>query len=157
YTFGYSAEVRAIIDLTREFSVNCFVARTDALPNDLSFILELDSAEDSALIAQVGRRKKPIFSYAATAFFRSESIESRQFLKHPNRQRDENSLLLRCSLLWSPLWFSGRSIKEPLEYWRLIASESEARELEGVTEPVLIDGSLSRAESSIHRREDLDA
>jgi hypothetical protein len=111
YSFGLARRLSNVTDVTAAFSSNCFVARSSLLPPDLGTLGLMETAEDSLVIAVVTRRKRPVFSYKATAFFRRGFEDESDFASHPSRQRDLLSLNRRAGMLLSPAWlnYSGTS------------------------------------------------
>jgi hypothetical protein len=108
-TFGVEQHPARVADITSGFTSNCFVARTTLLPPDLESLGELETAEDSLLVAFVVRNKRPVFSYKPTAFFRRGFDGESEFARSRSRSRDISSLRLRTSMLMSPVWLSPGS------------------------------------------------
>lgn len=150
HTFGYRDQPRSVPEVTREFSSNCFVARISALPSDLAHEPAMETAEDSHLIALVSRRRRPIFSYRATAFFHADSADSSKYSSHPNRRQDETALLLRSSLLYAPEWLDQTSLQDCLETWRRAEAHHDAK-----SRRIVVDGVREPRDRSIHEREDI--
>jgi hypothetical protein len=104
HTFGLRHEAAAIAELTAAFSSNCFVARTALVTAHLEALEDLETAEDSLLIAIVCRNKRPVFSYKATAFFRRGYPGESGFATNSARERDLRSLQLRAGMMLRPTW-----------------------------------------------------
>jgi hypothetical protein len=109
YTFGYPENMGSVSDITAAFSSNCFIARTDLIPEKIE-APDMETAEDSLMISLIARRQKPIFSYQATAFFAQNASDGSAFQTHEHRKRDETSFLLRSSLLHAPSWLNQGSV-----------------------------------------------
>jgi hypothetical protein len=131
HSFGYRSDIRSINDVTREFCSNCFVARTKLLPREVT-IPEMETAEDSLLISLVVRRRKPIFSYQATAFHTLNASSGSGYQTHQQRDRDELSWHLRSGLLYSPDWLNQGSISPVLEVYQSNARSEEQYDKEVV-------------------------
>jgi hypothetical protein len=116
--FGFSSAIRAIDDITREFSPNCFVARTDLLPKEVD-VPAMETAEDSLIIGLIVRQQKPVFSYQATAFHIHSSDGSR-FATHPQRTKDEISFFTRSGFLYRPAWLNSGPISDALGLWKRV-------------------------------------
>jgi len=114
-TFGFARAPLTILDVTSAFSSNCFIARTALLPPDLESLSELETAEDSLVVAFVARNMRPIFSYKPTAFFRRGYAGESNFASALSRERDMLSLHLRTGLLLSPIWLPRASSTFPGE------------------------------------------
>ena len=114
--FGFRGEIRTIDDITREFSPNCFIARTDLIPNEID-IPAMETAEDSLLISLVVRNQKPVFSYQATAFH-IHSSDGSGFATHPQRADDEISLFTRAGFIYRSDWLHRDSISDALALWK---------------------------------------
>lgn len=112
-TFGLRREAATVAEVTASFSSNCFVARTALVQPHLAVLDDLETAEDSLLIAIVCRNKRPIFSYKATAFFRRGYSGESDFASIPTRARDLRSLQLRAGMLLRPAWLHN----PPQQQW----------------------------------------
>jgi hypothetical protein len=115
--FGFDREPRDGLGVQAAIGTNCFVARSDLLSESMLDVPEMETAEDSLLIALVSRRSKPIFSYKATAFHRRDAPDGSQWQTHPRRVEDEISLSLRAGLAWSPQWLSHPTFEVPQKMW----------------------------------------
>lgn len=118
YTFGFRKEPRSIEDVTGEFSSNCFIAKSELIPENLEFLPSQETAEDSFIIALVTRRKRPVFSYKATAFFSRHHEDQSDFINSPYRRRDLMSYILRAGLLYSPSWLPSGSTQLTHDAWQ---------------------------------------
>lgn len=149
YTFGYRGDIHSLADVVREFTSNCFVARTDALPNEIDFP-DMETAEDSFLIGLVARFQKPVFSFSATAFFKHDARDGSRFAKHPQRKRDEASLLLRSELFYCPAWLNHGSVAMVLGQQNRVAITASPRVDE---HSVLFDGTPASSTNPINQPE----
>jgi hypothetical protein len=109
FTFGLEQQPSRVVDVTKAFMSNCFVARTALLPPDLDSLSGLETAEDSLLVAILVRNKRPVFSYKATAFFRRGYDGASDWQTHASRSRDLDALRLRTSKLFRPVWIASGS------------------------------------------------
>jgi hypothetical protein len=116
--FGFSGEIQTVDDITREFSPNCFVARTGLLPKEVD-IPAMETAEDSLMIGLIVRHQKPVFSYQATAFH-IHSSDGSGFATHPQRASDEVSFFTRSGFLYRPAWLNSGPISDALEAWNRV-------------------------------------
>jgi hypothetical protein len=158
HTFGFNGEVKSVWDVTREFSSNCFVARTAALPH-LDLVPDMNTAEDSLVVALVSRRKKPVFSYRATAFFSKASIGGSGFKQHKSRIADELTLTMRTEMQWSPCWLANASLGQISEHWsraqQMEASQDKQEEMELIEQVhvgaagIRLDRTIAAMEGSI--------
>jgi len=123
YTFGFRQEPRSEWELTGEFASNCFVARSELIPSGLTDLPTMETAEDSFLVALVARRKRPIFSYKATAFFHRGRGDESNFTALPSRQRDVLSMRLRTSMLFRCSWLGRGSVQPAIDAWREFTSD----------------------------------
>lgn len=158
YTFGFRTPVASASDITREFSSNSFVARTDLLVDEID-TPEMETAEDSVLISLIARHSKPVFSYQATAFFTQNESDGSGFSSHPLRQRDLASLSLRTSLLYSPNWLGQATFGGLLEGRSLFEAAyriDSAANLQTSFEPLSLNDWLPflRTGASAHADED---
>jgi len=141
-TFGYRGGLI-------QFSPNCFIARTCLLPSELT-VPEMETAEDSLLVILVIRRGKPIFSYQATAFQTEDAPNRSGFESHPQRQRDEISLVLRGGLLYSSDWLGKGSISEVQELWSRIEISRRKEQLGTAATGELASADLKGLVSASH-------
>jgi hypothetical protein len=116
-TFGFAVEPRNLADVTVEFSSNCFVARTDLMKGLLDDLPDLRSAEDSLVVALLCRRRRPVFSYKPTAFFRRGWDGESAYASDPSRSRDVRSVLLRSGLLHQAQWLGSGSLPSSSGQW----------------------------------------
>jgi hypothetical protein len=107
--FGLEPNPTRVVDVTKDFTSNCFVARSALLPPDLEILGGIETAEDSLLEALVARNKRPVFSYKPTAFYRRGFEGESSYLTSESRRRDVSSLNLRTSMLLRPVWLAGPS------------------------------------------------
>jgi hypothetical protein len=124
YTFGFRRPPASEWDVTGEFASNCFIARSDLILGGLSELPSLETAEDSFLVALVTRRKRPIFSYKATAFFRRGRAAESGFTTSPSRRRDVLSMRLRTSMLLGCAWLGRGSLQPAMDAWSEFATEN---------------------------------
>jgi GT2 family glycosyltransferase len=145
YTFGYRQNTGSILDITSVFSLNCFVARTDLIPEQIE-VPDIETGEDTLTISLIARRQRPIFSYQATALFTQSVTDGSALQAHQHRARDEASLLLRSGFLYSPSWLSQRSVPTLLD-----RTTAERKQTAGQIEPV--ETELPAARQRIERLE----
>jgi hypothetical protein len=140
FTFGVEQHPTRIVDVTRAFTSNCFVARTALMPPDLESLGGLGVGEDSLLVAFLVRNKRPVFSYKPTAFFRRGYDGESDYLTSRSRTGDLRSLSLRTSMLMSPAWLThgsptllhrgsraGRAARHVAQVWREQGAEAALR------------------------------
>jgi hypothetical protein len=143
FTFGLERHPAQIVDVTRAFTSNCFVARTALLPPDLESLEGLEVGEDSLLVAFLVRRKRPVFSYKPTAFFRRGYDGESDYLASRSRSVDLTTIELRTSMLMSPVWLvdgspglfprgsrAGRAARHVAQVWREQGAEAAFRAAE---------------------------
>lgn len=124
YTFGFRRPPASEWEVTGAFSSNCFIARSDLIFGGLSDLPSLETAEDSLLVALVTRRKYPVFSYKATAFFRRGHNDESGFASSPSRRRDVLSMRLRTSMLLGCAWLGQGSLQPAMDAWSEFAAEN---------------------------------
>jgi Glycosyl transferase family 2 len=117
YTFGFRSEPKSLEDVTREFSSNCFVAKSDLIPMGMSTLTPQETAEDSFIVAMVTRRRRPVFSFKTTAFFNRHGDNQSGYSNSPMRRADVLSCVLRSGLLYSHQWISSGSTQHAHEAW----------------------------------------
>jgi glycosyl transferase family 2 len=140
FTFGLEQHPTRIVDVTRAFTSNCFVARTALMPPDLESLGGLGVGEDSLLVAFLVRNRRPVFSYKPTAFFRRGYDGESDYLTSRSRTGDLRSLTLRTSMLMSPVWLTdgsptllprgsraGRAVRHVAQVWREQGAEAAFR------------------------------
>jgi hypothetical protein len=130
-TFGYGEPIRSILDITSVFSSNCFVARTDLIPEQIE-VVDMETAEDSLMISLIARRQKPIFSYQATAFFTESGADGSGFQTHQHRLRDETSWCLRSGLLYGLNWLNQGSVSTVLTQWNRLEAARRKQQLDRI-------------------------
>lgn len=108
--FGFDRAPTLVSDVTGAFASNCFIARSSLLPPNLESICSIETAEDSVIVACVVRRKRPVFSFKPTAFFRRGYSGESEFAKSETRKLDLRSFDLLTGLLFRPTWLAD----EPL-------------------------------------------
>lgn len=118
YTFGFGPDMSSPANITAGFSSNCFVARTAVLPTNLEVFSRFNTAEDSLLVALIARRKRPVFSYRATAFFRRGFAGESDWANRKDRGDDELAWALCSSMQWAPRWIASSGIHFPMNEWR---------------------------------------
>jgi len=134
YTFGINSAIKVPRDITSSFSSNCFVARSSVLGEGLIDLGELSTAEDSLLISIITRRKPPIFSYRATAFFRRGFEGESDFALRQDRAADEMAWALRAGMLLAPRWVQIPAMEIPMKEWSslrdrlLLPTENQSEE-----------------------------
>lgn len=125
YTFGLDKSVSAPFQVGGKFASNCFVARSTLISPPFDDLGDLSTAEDSLLISILVRRKPPVFSYKATAFFRRGFEGESGFHGHRERADDELTWALRGTLLFAPRWMPTSSLEWPMERWpRILEARS---------------------------------
>ena len=130
YAFGYPETAGSILDIASVFSSNCFVARTDLIPEHLE-LADIESGEDTLLISLISRRQKPIFSYLATAFFAQSAADGLRLQTHEPKETDQASLFLRSGFLYTPSWLNKGSLSTVLD-----RATAEPKKTAGQIEPV---------------------
>jgi Glycosyl transferase family 2 len=111
YTFGFRDTPRSIEDISREFASNCFVARSELLLHEHLEALDMHSAEDSVLIGMISRRKRPTFSYKATAFFSRKESDHSNYNELPSRKSDLLSFNRITGSGIYPQWLNSGSLQ----------------------------------------------
>lgn len=118
WSFGFRESPQCIEDIGAALSPNSWIARSELLAGGAMDLPDMESAEDSLLAAFVSRRKRPVFSYKATAFVtRGHGVQS-DWSKLPSRRDDLLSLALRTGFLWNAGWLNQGSIAGPMRAWR---------------------------------------
>jgi hypothetical protein len=113
------------------------------LPPDLESLEGLEVGEDSLLVAFLVRRKRPVFSYKPTAFFRRGYDGESDYLASRSRSVDLTTIELRTSMLMSPVWLvdgspglfprgsrAGRAARHVAQVWREQGAEAAFRAAE---------------------------
>lgn len=118
--FGFPSPPADVLEVQDAIGTNCFVARRDLLTDQMLEPPEMNTAEDSLLIALLVRRSRPIFSYRATAFYRRGAADGSGWQSDPNRPQDELSLALRAGLAWAPRWLHRGSFERPVLTWQRV-------------------------------------
>ncbi len=144
-TFGFREQVCSINDITRDIGTNSFVARTAVLGDGLGELPDMDSAEDSLIVAIAARRKRPVFSYRATAVLLRGFVEQSGWELLANRRDDLLTSQLRSGMLLAPTWIGSSSINSVLRSWRDLPASPKDRSTEdheafiALGEPMLSD------------------
>ena len=143
--FGFREQILSVNDVTGDIGTNSFVARAAVLGDGLGELPDMDSAEDSLIIAIAARRKRPIFSYRATAVLLRGFVEQSGWELLPNRRDDLLTGQLRSGMLFGPAWIGLSSINSVLRSWRDLPASPDDRATEdheafiALGEPVLSD------------------
>lgn len=124
YQFGMPGRPKTIFDVTGPVAITGFVARSDLLAPDLLQIPEMNTAHDSALIALLCRRKMPVFSYRATAFYTRGSPDGSGWATHPGRGEEMITFQLRSKLALAPSWL--------MDFWSPLPGAREMTEAEAL-------------------------
>ena len=129
YLFGFRGEIHNIYDITQDIGTNSFVAKSELLNNGFTTLPEMDTAEDSLLAAFITRRKRPVFSYKATAFLLRGFVEQSEWERSPSRRTDFMTVGLRASFLFGPAWINTGSVQSLLRVWQALSTATkEARQ-----------------------------
>ena len=144
-TFGFREQISSVNDIARDIGTNSFVARTAVLGDGLGELPDMDLAEDSLIVAIAARRKRPVFSYRATAVLLRGFVEQSGWERLPNRRDDLLTSQLRSGMLLGPTWIGLSSINSVLRSWRDLPASPKDRATEdheafiALGEPMLSD------------------
>lgn len=125
--FGFDKPLRHAHDIQDAIHLSCFVARSDLLTPELLNAPAMRTAEDSLLICPLARRKQPVFSWKATAFYRRDPPDGSGWQNDPQPTEDTVSLGLRAGLGYAPSWLGASSFAMLDHVW------ADARKTIGAT------------------------
>ncbi|MEO8368650.1 MAG: glycosyltransferase family A protein [Candidatus Solibacter sp.] len=116
HSMGFTSQEswRGVVSI---FASNCFVASTDLLTPDLLTDPQMETSEDSYLIASLMAQADPRFSYAATSVFDRSLADQSDFTQHPRRFEDELSLQLRMLSQRPPSFLQGDVWASLVKFW----------------------------------------